>query len=84
MGFAVPLARWFLGPLRQRGRDALLGERLAVTGYFERRYLEQLVGQHESGQRDFSSPLWALLMFDGFLKQVLGFETSGDELRRVG
>jgi len=84
MGFAVPLARWFRGPLRQRVRDALLGERLAATGYFERRYLEQLVGQHESGQRDFSSPLWALLMFDGFLKQVLGFETSGDELRRVG
>ncbi len=28
MGFAVPLARWFRGPLRARVRDALLGERL--------------------------------------------------------
>ena len=36
MGFAVPLARWFRGPLRERVRDALLGERLADTGMFER------------------------------------------------
>ena len=39
MGFAVPLARWFRGPLRQRVRDAVLGERLAETGWFDRDYL---------------------------------------------
>ena len=33
-GFAVPLARWFRGPLRQRVRDAILGPRLAATGFF--------------------------------------------------
>jgi asparagine synthase (glutamine-hydrolysing) len=71
MGFAVPLSRWFRGPLRQRVRDALLGDRLAATGYFERRYLEQLVEQHESGRRDYSSPLWTLLMFDAFLRKVV-------------
>ena len=32
MGFAVPLARWFRGPLRQRVTDAVLGPRLAATG----------------------------------------------------
>ncbi len=71
MGFAVPLARWFRGPLRQRVRDALLGERLAATGYFERRYLEKLIDDHESARRDFSSPLWTLLMFDAFLRKVV-------------
>jgi len=70
MGFAVPLARWFRGPLRTRVRDALLGERLADTGIFDRRYLQQLVDQHQSGQRDFSAPLWTLLMFDAFLRNV--------------
>jgi asparagine synthetase B (glutamine-hydrolysing) len=34
MGFAVPLARWFRGPLKQRVRDAVLGESLASTGWF--------------------------------------------------
>lgn len=70
MGFAVPLARWFRGPLAQRVRDALLGPRLAETGWFERRYLEQLAAHHQSGRRDYSAPIWTLMMFDGFLAQL--------------
>jgi asparagine synthase (glutamine-hydrolysing) len=70
MGFAVPLARWLRGPLKQRVREAVLGERLADTGWFERRTLEQLLGEHQSGQRDHSSPLWSLLMFEAFLRQA--------------
>jgi asparagine synthase (glutamine-hydrolysing) len=68
MGFAVPLASWFRGPLRERVRAALLGERLAATGYFNRAFLEHLVTKHESGARDYSAPIWALLMFDAFLR----------------
>lgn len=68
MGFAVPLARWFRGPLRKRLRTALLDGRLAQTGYFNRNYLEQLVDDHLAGRRDHSSPLWALLMFEAFLR----------------
>jgi asparagine synthase (glutamine-hydrolysing) len=71
MGFAVPLARWFRGPLRGRVRDALLGSQLAETGYFNPRYLEQLVQQHDSGVRDHSAPLWTLLMFDAFLRNAI-------------
>ena len=71
MGFAVPLARWFRGPLRGRVREALLGERLAGTGFFDRDYLRHLVDQHQSGVRDYSSSLWALLMFDAFLRNVV-------------
>jgi asparagine synthase (glutamine-hydrolysing) len=70
MGFAVPLARWFRGPLRERVRDAVLGDRLAETGWFERSYLSQLLEAHESGSRDHSAPLWTLLMFDAFLRNV--------------
>ena len=35
MGFAVPLARWFRGPLKERVSSAVLGERLAESGYFD-------------------------------------------------
>jgi len=70
MGFSVPLARWFRGPLAQRVRDAVLGERLAATGWFERGYLEHLVQAHQAGTRDHSSPLWSLLMFEAFLRNV--------------
>ena len=70
MGFAVPLARWFRGPLKQRVREAVLGERLAGTGWFNRPYLEHLVDGHQSGQWDYSAPLWTLLMFDAFLRTL--------------
>jgi asparagine synthase (glutamine-hydrolysing) len=69
MGFAVPLAKWFRGPLRTRVRDALLGERLADTGYFNRAYIAELIEHHQSGRRDYSAPLWTLLMFDAFLRK---------------
>jgi asparagine synthase (glutamine-hydrolysing) len=68
MGFAVPLARWFRGPLKQRVRDAVLGDRLASTGWFNREYLQHLVDAHQSEARDYSSPLWTLLMFEAFLR----------------
>jgi asparagine synthase (glutamine-hydrolysing) len=69
MGFAVPLARWFRGPLADRVRAAMQGDLLGSTGLFDRRYLLHLVDAHQSGQRDYSAPLWSLLMFEAFLKR---------------
>jgi asparagine synthase (glutamine-hydrolysing) len=68
MGFAVPLSRWFRGPLRQRVRDELLGGPMLDTGWFNRDAIRQIVEQHESGVRDHSTPIWVLLMFDAFLR----------------
>ena len=70
-GFAVPLARWFRGPLRERVREAVLGDRLAATGWFNRAYLQRLVDDHQSGRMDYSAPLWTLLMFESFLRVVV-------------
>ena len=71
MGFAVPLARWFRGPLKGRVRVALLGERLADTGLFNQGYLRHLVDDHQAGRKDYSASIWSLLMFDAFLTNVL-------------
>jgi asparagine synthase (glutamine-hydrolysing) len=68
MGFAVPLASWFRGPLKRRVREAVLGERLADSGLFNPTTLRRLVEQHLSGRRDHSAPLWSLLMFEAFLR----------------
>jgi len=70
MGFATPLARWFRGPLRQRVRSAILGPTLAETGIFNTAYLREMVDQHESGRRDYSAPIWSLLMLEAFLRNV--------------
>jgi asparagine synthase (glutamine-hydrolysing) len=71
MGFSVPLASWFRGPLRQRVRDSLLGPMLAETGIFNQQFLSELVEQHQSGRRDYSASIWALLMFEAFLRKEL-------------
>ena len=82
MGFAVPLSRWLRGALRERVRATVLGERLLDTGIFDRTALERMVVGHESGQHDYSTPLWTLLMFDAFLKSSgLGGRVT-DEARR--
>ena len=72
MGFAVPLARWFRGPLKQRVRDSLLGDNMLSCGLFNADVLQQLVREHEGGQHDNSTPLWTLLMFDAFLARESG------------
>jgi asparagine synthase (glutamine-hydrolysing) len=70
MGFAVPLNGWFRGPLRDRMRRAVTGQRLADTGLFDRRGLECLLAEHDAGVRDHGQALWSLLMFDGFLART--------------
>jgi asparagine synthase (glutamine-hydrolysing) len=81
MGFAVPLARWFRGPLRERMLDSLLGPRLADTGYFDRAFLKHLVQRHESGARDYSAAIWTLLMFDAFLRSAMDSRQGVSGLR---
>ena len=75
MGFAVPLASWFRGPLKERVREAVLGPRLLDTGIFNERFLQKIVSEHQSGVRDFSAPLWSLLMFEAFCRQREGETT---------
>jgi asparagine synthase (glutamine-hydrolysing) len=71
MGFSVPLARWFRGPLKKRVEESILGSRLADTGWFNRNYLQELVRDHNNGKRDYSASIWTILMFEAFLRNVM-------------
>ena len=70
MGFSVPLAAWFRGPLRQRVREAVLGERLSDIGWFDTKLLRRLVDDHQSGARDYSATLWSLMMYEAFMRHA--------------
>ncbi|HEU0278026.1 MAG TPA: XrtA/PEP-CTERM system amidotransferase, partial [Rhodanobacteraceae bacterium] len=52
MGFRVPLAAWFRGPLRGSLQRAIGDGALAASGWFEPRVLGALVDQHLAGRRD--------------------------------
>jgi asparagine synthase (glutamine-hydrolysing) len=43
--------------------------------------LRRLVDEHQSGQSEHSAVLWALIMFDAFLANVLSADTARSELR---
>jgi asparagine synthase (glutamine-hydrolysing) len=74
MGFSIPLASWFRGPLRDHVRVALLGPTLADTGFFNMAFLKEMVEQHQSGRRDYTAPMWTLVMFEAFLRNCMGVE----------
>lgn len=70
MGFSMPSARWLRGSLAERAREALLGKTLTESGYFNTTTIRFMLDKHQSGQRDFSAPLWSLLMFEAFLRNT--------------
>ena len=61
MGFLVPLAEWFRGPLRGYVEDLLLGERARSRGLFRPQAVRALVRAHMSRDTDASWKLWSLL-----------------------
>lgn len=68
MGFSIPLNSWFRNELKIKVRETLLGETMLQSGLFNQDFLLKMANQNESGLRDYSTAIWALLMFDAFLK----------------
>jgi asparagine synthase (glutamine-hydrolysing) len=72
MGFAVPLDMWFRGSLQERMMNSLEGPVLGDANIFNPDALRRIGRDHRSGLRDYSAVLWALLMFEGFLRSQEG------------
>lgn len=64
MGFGVPLGRWLREELREMAWDTLLSTGARQRGIFRAAEIERLLRVHESGARDCSARLWALLCFE--------------------
>jgi len=61
LGFPVPLGRWARERYAPLIRETILGPRAVGRGMFERRVLERLVTEHESGAANHTDRLWLLL-----------------------
>jgi asparagine synthase (glutamine-hydrolysing) len=59
-GFAMPVAEWFRGELKEFAHDALFGR---PDGLLNSNFLTNCWKQHQRGQRDWSALLWCSLMF---------------------
>ncbi|MDC1330937.1 asparagine synthase (glutamine-hydrolyzing) [Gammaproteobacteria bacterium] len=68
VGFGIPLAEWLRGPLRPWVEELINSERLDREGYLQSELVHQVWREHLSGKRDWSSRIWAVVIFQQWLE----------------
>ena len=68
MGFAVPLAEWLRGPLKDWAEALLDEKRLHEEGFFNVEFVRSKWLEHLSGKRNWHHQLWNVLMFQAWLE----------------
>lgn len=63
-GFAIPVARWLRGELRERMTDTLTSASFRQRGLFEPAGVERCMARHLAGTHDHSELLWLLLTYE--------------------
>jgi len=69
-GFAVPLNRWFRGPLSEYARDVLLSTSSRDRGVLNPAEVERRLQLHQGG-RDLDLQLWTMLSFELWCRRFL-------------
>lgn len=63
-GFMVPMARWLREDLHNMVRDVLSDETIRQRDYVKPAYVRWLLHEHQSGRRNFSDQLYALVVLE--------------------
>jgi asparagine synthase (glutamine-hydrolysing) len=63
MGFGVPIDHWFRHELKDMTFDILLSKRSIDRGYFQKKYIEELLQRHQKGE-NWQYLIWNLLMLE--------------------
>ena len=69
-GFGVPINEWINAQLKDRIHGTLLEKRTLERGYFDGKYVEILLDEHQKNRRDHSHSLWILWMLELWHRQL--------------
>lgn len=69
-GFAVPIGDWLKGPLRDWAEDLLDPTAMRDEGWFDPEPIAARWRNHLSGQGNSTASLWAILMFQAWLREI--------------
>jgi asparagine synthase (glutamine-hydrolysing) len=71
-GFGIPVGQWIKGPLRAWAEDLLDPGAMRADGWFDPDIVQRRWRDHLSGRRDSTPALWAILMFQAWLREQRG------------
>jgi asparagine synthase (glutamine-hydrolysing) len=71
-GFAIPVGDWIKGPLRPWAEDLFNPRAMAAEGWFDPKIVQRRWQDHLTGRRDSTPALWAILMFQSWLRDEKG------------
>jgi asparagine synthase (glutamine-hydrolysing) len=71
-GFAIPVGEWIKGPLRPWAEDLLDPGLMRAEGWFDPEVVRRRWRDHLSGRRDSTVALWAILMFQAWVREQRG------------
>ena len=69
-GFAVPVGTWLRGPLRAWAEELLDESRLRREGFLEPQPIRRKWAEHLTGNHNWESQLWNVLMFQAWLERA--------------
>jgi asparagine synthase (glutamine-hydrolysing) len=68
-GFGIPVGEWIKGPLKPWAEDLLDPGPMRAEGWFDPEVVRRRWQDHLSGRRDSATALWAILMFQAWLRE---------------
>ncbi|MFQ5835035.1 MAG: asparagine synthase (glutamine-hydrolyzing) [bacterium] len=78
-GLDVPLDEWFRDELKEWLLDCLSESQVRKRGYFDPRYITNLVNAHLAGKENFGRHLWILLILELWHRVFMDGEVSGSQ-----